>query len=78
MLGPLETLNLGDPKNSNHPLPSAYPGVLIGRIGSGSIMDVGQDIAFRASLSGPLLLRMNDDYMLDNDGSITVSITIQE
>jgi len=67
---------LGDPKNPNHPLPSAYPGVLIGRVGNNPIQEIGAELRFQAEKGGRLFLRMNDDYMADNEGSLLVSISL--
>lgn len=67
---------LGDPKNSNHPLPSAYPGVLIGKVGDGPIEEIGARLRFQSGNGGNLILRMNDDSMADNAGSLLVSISV--
>ncbi|MFQ5923124.1 MAG: hypothetical protein ACE5M4_09795, partial [Anaerolineales bacterium] len=67
---------LGDPKNSNHPLPSAYPGVLIGKVGDGSVEEIGAGLRFQSGKGGNLFLRMNDDSMADNAGSLLVSISV--
>lgn len=69
-------IGLNDPKNPNHPVPGAYPGVLIAKIGNGAPEEIGSGATFQACESGALYLQMNDDLMSDNDGSIIVQITV--
>jgi serine/threonine protein kinase len=67
---------LNDPKNPNHPLPSAYPGVLIGRVGTGNVFEVGNARTFVADGRGHVFLQMNDDYLQDNDGALEVKLSV--
>jgi serine/threonine protein kinase len=76
MVGPEGNVDLGDPKNSNHPVPSAYPGVLIGKIGDGAAFAIGKGISLTSLDSGPLYLQINDDYLVDNSGTLSVSINV--
>lgn len=51
---------------------------LIGRIGaSGSLFEVGKSTSFTARSSGHLYLGPNDNYVGDNSGSWTASVTIE-
>ncbi|NOT06490.1 MAG: hypothetical protein HOP27_18005 [Anaerolineales bacterium] len=76
-VGPTGNINISDPKNPNHPLPSAYPGVLIGKIEkSDEIQEIGMGILFIAKSSGNLYLQINDDNLSDNEGNIRVRISI--
>lgn len=69
--------NVGfDYLNPDNPVPDAYPGVLVAKIGYGSPLQIGNKANLKACNSGALYLKMNDDYLEDNDGSIVVEITI--
>ena len=61
------------------PLPSAPSGALIGRLGDRLFL-IGRGVTFVAQQDGQLFLRMNDDIygMNDNDGSLTVNITVRD
>ncbi|MBC7811785.1 MAG: hypothetical protein H7175_11590 [Burkholderiales bacterium] len=48
---------------------------LVGRIGDGEAFAIGNYAEITAQTEGPLQLRVNDAGILDNEGSITVSIT---
>jgi len=77
LVGPTGNEALSDPKNPNHPLPSAYPGVLIGKVGgNGTIRAIGAELTFHSTDSGNLYLQINDDLMSDNDGSLLVQIML--
>jgi hypothetical protein len=69
-------VGLGDPKNPNHPVPGAFPGVLIAKIGEGIPREIGNRKEFRSCDSGYLFLQMNDDILSDNKGSIVVGISV--
>jgi hypothetical protein len=61
------------------PLPSAYMGSLVGRIGQDEdqIFPVGRWREYMSPAQGNLYLRINDDKLDDNDGFITVQIMNQ-
>ncbi|HQE93485.1 MAG TPA: hypothetical protein PLH19_11440 [Anaerolineae bacterium] len=63
--------------------PDTYPinaiagGVLLGRIGAdGHLFIVGRGGTFYAERSGLLYLRINDDILTDNEGYVTVEISV--
>ena len=60
------------------PMPDAYNGALIGKV-EDSLIEIGNYAQFTSSTSGNLFLRMNDKDkgLFDNEGTITVRITIQ-
>jgi len=60
------------------PLPSFYTGALIAEIG-GQIVGINKIYTFTAERSGEIALRINDadEYLGDNDGNITVRVTLQ-
>src|SRR5690606_36275379 len=69
--------------HKRYPAPSFYPmtgvagGVLLGRVGEdGAIQLVGKDGRLYASKPGMVYLRMNDDLLTDNEGSLHVSIEV--
>lgn len=69
--------------HSRYPAPSWYPltnapgGVLVGRVGeSGNPQWVGDNGRVYASEGGLLYLRINDDILSDNQGSLYVSIEV--
>lgn len=69
-------IGLGDPKNPEHPVSGAYPGVLIAKVGDEIPREIGNQKEFRPCASGPLYLQMNDDILSDNEGSIVVQISV--
>jgi len=63
--------------------PSFYPmsgtagGVLIGRIGEdGRVFVVGRGGTYYAERAGLLYLRINDDVLSDNEGYVTVEVSV--
>ena len=63
--------------------PDTYPinaiagGVLLGRIGEdGNLFIVGRGGTFYAERSGLLYLRINDDILSDNEGFVTVEVSV--
>jgi hypothetical protein len=58
------------------PLADAPLGALVARVGSSKPFVVGYDVSFDSGIGGPLYFRMNDDCTGDDDGQMTVSITI--
>ncbi len=62
---------------SFYPLPNVRGGALIGRIGEdGSPFYVGKGTWVRAQQDGLLYLCIDDDILSDNDGYVTVKITV--
>ncbi len=66
-----------------YPAPSFYPlsgvagGVLLGRIGeNGSVQSLGSRGRLWATEPGMLYLRINDDILSDNQGSLSISINV--
>jgi len=60
-----------------YPLPNVPGGVLIGRIGEeGSVFPVGRRMSRRAESDGLLYLRIDDDILSDNEGSVTVEVEV--
>jgi hypothetical protein len=61
-----------------YPLPRAPGGALIGRIGvDGEPFLVGRRASRRATETGTLYLRIDDDILTDNDGWVQVSVEVQ-
>jgi len=66
------------PAPSYYPVPNGIGGCLIGRIGEkGYPFYVGRRATIRSDALGLLYLRINDDVVTDNDGCVTVEITVQ-
>ncbi|MCX7855377.1 MAG: LecA/PA-IL family lectin [Anaerolineae bacterium] len=66
------------PAPSYYPVPNGIGGCLIGRIGeSGDPFYVGRRATIRSDALGLLYLRINDDMVTDNDGYVTVEITVE-
>jgi len=57
------------------PLPQAYAGALIGRIGNGAPFPIGDQTSLRMPAAGILWLGINDDVVGDNAGQFNVVIT---
>ncbi len=73
----------GPEGHKRYPAPSYYPvggvagGVLLGRIGeAGQPIIVGRGRTFYADRAGLLYLRINDDILSDNDGYVTVEVSV--
>jgi hypothetical protein len=65
------------PVNENRPLPRRPAAALIGRIGEGSadyFFIGGDEGAIRMRAGGRLFLGINDDYLQDNSGALTVTV----
>lgn len=69
--------------HKRYPAPSFYPmsgvagGVLLGRVGDeGSIQFVGTRGRVYTDVPGMLYLRINDDVLTDNEGSLQISIEV--
>ena len=60
------------------PFPDAPLGALIGRVGSGPLFFVGNHLTFIAGEDGPLALQVNDGWLDDSTGELTVQITLQK
>ncbi|MFB3853583.1 MAG: hypothetical protein ACE148_07140 [Vicinamibacterales bacterium] len=58
----------------NAPLPRAFAGALIGRIGNGEPFAIGNQAQVTMPASGPLFLGINDDHVGDNGGYFTVRL----
>ncbi|HIC88154.1 MAG TPA: hypothetical protein EYP04_01945 [Anaerolineae bacterium] len=60
-----------------YPLPGVPGGALIGRIGEdGRPFYVGRGGTFPIDRAGALYLRIDDDILRDNDGWVTVEVTV--
>jgi hypothetical protein len=65
-----------------YPAPSFYPltgvrgGVLLGRVGEGITQRVGVRAHIYAAQPGMLYLRINDDILSDNQGSLQVTLEV--
>ncbi len=60
-----------------YPLPGVAGGALIGRIGEeGTPFYVGRYVNFRVDQEGMFYLRIDDDILSDNDGYVTVVVTV--
>lgn len=75
----------GPEGHARYQAPDFYPiayvpgGVLIGRIGEiGAPFTVGRELTQYADQEGLLYLRINDDILSDNEGSVIVEVTVQE
>ena len=65
------------PAPSFYPVSSGSGGALIGRIGeTGGRFVVGERLNMQATQHGILYLRINDDFLSDNDGWVAVRIDI--
>lgn len=56
------------------PLPNAFAGALVGRIGNGQVFAIGDQRQVRMPDSGQLFLGINDDHVGDNAGEFRVEI----
>jgi len=56
------------------PLPQAFSGALIGRIGNGRPFGIGTQTQIEMPESGQLVLGINDSVLTDNDGAFRVEI----
>lgn len=56
------------------PMPSAYAGALIGRVGNGQAFAIGDQAAVAMPFDGILYLAVNDDERSDNAGEFIVSV----
>ena len=56
------------------PLPQAFSGALIGRIGNGRPFGIGTQTQIEMPESGQLFLGINDSVLTDNDGAFHVEI----
>ena len=82
---PYESLYGADGGNSHvccsascaEPLPCDPKGGLVGQIDADAPFFVGNYLQFTAQNDGPLQLRMNDIGTYDNEGSVTMSITVK-
>jgi len=60
-----------------YPLPNVGGGSLIGRIGEeGKLFYVGRGMSGWAEINGLLYLRIDDDLLGDNVGSVTIEVTV--
>lgn len=59
------------------PLPDAFAGALIGRIGDSAPFGIGNQTVIRAPASGVLYFSVNDDYLGDNAGRFRVAVSIR-
>jgi len=66
----------GDKRVPGAPLPQAFAGALIGRIGNGQPFGVGNQRSIRVPGNGQLFLGINDDNVGDNAGQFQVSIVL--
>jgi hypothetical protein len=73
----------GPEGHHKYPSPNTYPinavagGILIGRIGEdGPPFTVGRGRMIVADRSGVLYLRINDDILSDNEGFVTVEVSV--
>jgi hypothetical protein len=65
--------------SGNLPVPSAWVGALVGRIGDAPAFAIGPDLIVIAANAGVLTLAMNDApvSLADNEGQLTVQIKVQ-
>ena len=61
----------------NAPFKDRPAGALIGRIGNGSPIFMGEAGRVRAATTGRLYLSVNDDYLEDNSGEYRVNLTVR-
>ncbi|CUS05588.1 putative Mitogen-activated protein kinase kinase kinase [Candidatus Promineifilum breve] len=69
----------GDPQVASKPafpVPDRPIMTLVGGVGGGAPFAVGERLAFTAAADGELWLGPNDDNPADNDGSLTVRVTL--
>lgn len=67
----------GKPAPAYYPLPGVPGGTLIGRIGdNGAPFYIGRRTSGRANGEGVLYLRINDDLLGDNEGSLQLAIEV--
>ena len=60
-----------------YPIGGTAGGVLLGRIGEdGQMFVVGRGGTFYAERAGLLYLRINDDILSDNEGYVTVEVSV--
>lgn len=59
------------------PLPDAFAGALIGRIGDSAPFGIGNQTVIRAPASGVLYFSVNDDFLGDNAGRFRVAVSIR-
>ena len=59
------------------PISGVFAGALIGKIGVYSPFAIGDQAQITAPVSGQLYLGVNDDYLQDNRGEFTVTISVQ-
>jgi hypothetical protein len=62
---------------NNAPFTNQPAGALIGRIGNGAPIFLGDKRRINAAASGRLYLSVNDDYLQDNTGEYRVTITVR-
>ena len=66
------------PAPNYYPLPAARGGALLGRLGdAGNIFYVGSFLNYLAPEPGFLYLRINDDLLGDNIGTLTIKIEVE-
>lgn len=53
------------------------PGALLGRIGEGEPINIGNYVEFTASTTGPLFLGNSDRYPENDTGGLVLRITIR-
>jgi hypothetical protein len=61
----------------NAPFRDKPAGALIGRIGNGTPLFLGERGQVRVSNTGRLYLSVNDDYLQDNSGEYRVALTVR-
>lgn len=65
----------GTPRNApGAPLPNAYAGALIGRVGNSQPFAIGDQAAVPMPFDGVLFLAVNDDERSDNAGAFSVQL----
>ena len=65
----------GTPRNApNAPMPGAYAGALIGRVGNSQPFAIGDQASVPMPFDGVLFLAVNDDERSDNAGAFSVSL----
>lgn len=68
------------PAPSSYPFPGAPGGVLLARFGNGDAdhpIVIGRNITMvQVNWDGELAFRINDDYLVDNDGFVVVKVSI--
>ncbi len=67
-------------KSSGEPMPDYNKGALIAKIGDGQFIRVENDAKFIADRNGVIYLRINDGdcCLVDNNGFLTVGVTVQK